>query len=147
PEAIRARPSSHEWSPHENLAHLARHHAILLERLHRILNEDAPELDRYRAEADSRWVEWSSLTTDEAINRLHTLRAEILQFIKGLSDAQSNRIGTHPLFGQMDLTHWLEFFLLHEALHLYKLMISLGEMRLAGSPAFRLDAWHEKPRS
>jgi DinB superfamily len=128
-EAMMARPASGEWSPHENLAHLARHHAIFLERLQRIISEDAPELTRYRSEEDSGWGKWSSLTTDEVISRLHTLRAEIVQFIKGLPDAETNRVGIHPLFGQMDLAHWVEFFLLHEAHHLYKLMIRLGETR------------------
>ena len=126
-EAMMARSASGEWSPHENLAHLARHHAIFLERLQRIIAEDAPELTRYRAEEDSSWGEWSSLTTDEVISCLHTLRAEIVEFIQRLSDAESNRVGIHPVFGQMDLTHWVEFFLLHEAHHLYKLMIRLGE--------------------
>lgn len=129
-EAMMARPASGEWSPHENLAHLARHHAIFLERLQRIIEEDAPELARYRAEEDSSWGEWSSLPTDEVINRLHTLRAEIVQSIKGLSDAESSRVGIHPLFGQMGLTHWVEFFLLHEAHHLYKLMIRLADRNL-----------------
>jgi hypothetical protein len=54
-EAMMARSASGEWSPHENLAHLARHHAIFLERLQRIIAEDAPELARYRAEDDSSW--------------------------------------------------------------------------------------------
>ena len=129
PEAIMARSASHEWSPHENLAHLARHHAIFRERLQRIITEDTPKLARYRAEDDPSWAKWSSLATDEVISRLQTLRAEILQFIKGLSDAELNRVGIHPLFGQMDVTHWVEFFLLHEAHHLYKLMIRLGETR------------------
>jgi hypothetical protein len=128
-EAMMARSASGEWSPHENLAHLARHHAIFLERLQRIISEDAPELTRYRSEEDSGWGKWSSLTTDEVISRLHTLRAEIVRFIKRLPDAETNRVGIHPLFGQMDLAHWVEFFLLHEAHHLYKLMIRLGETR------------------
>ncbi|HMG33247.1 MAG TPA: DinB family protein [Blastocatellia bacterium] len=128
-EAIMARPAPNEWSAHENLAHLARHHAIFLERLQRILTEDAPELARYRAEEDSSWGEWSSLTTDEVISRLDTLRSEIVQITKDLSEVQSNRVGIHPLLGRMDLTHWVEFFLLHEAHHLYKLMIRLGETR------------------
>ncbi|HEU4386630.1 MAG TPA: DinB family protein [Blastocatellia bacterium] len=126
PQAMMARTASGEWSPHEHLAHLARHHAIFLERLHRIMGEDAPELARYRAEEDSSWGEWSSLTTDEVTGRLNSLRGEIVRFIKGLSEAETNRVGIHPLFGRMDLTHWIEFFLLHEAHHLYKLMIRLG---------------------
>lgn len=126
-ESMLARSASGEWSPHENLAHLARHHAIFLEHLQRIIAEDAPELARYRAEEDSSWSEWSSLTMDEVITRLNTFRAEIVQFIKGLSDAETDRVGIHPLLGRMDLTRWVEFFLLHEAHHLYKLMIRRGD--------------------
>jgi hypothetical protein len=127
-DAVMARTASGEWSPHEVLAHLARHHEILLERLQRIVSEEAPKLARYRAEEDSDWGVWSSMTTDEVIGRLHTLRAEIVRFIKGLSKAESDRVGLHPLLGQMDITRWLEFFLLHEAHHLYKMMIRLGEI-------------------
>ncbi|HKA17056.1 MAG TPA: DinB family protein [Blastocatellia bacterium] len=131
PRIITAGTPRGEWSAHENLAHLARHHEIFLERLRRIMTEDAPELGRYRAEEDSSWSEWSSLTTDEVIRRLNNLRAEIIQFIRGLSEPEENRVGIHPLFGQMDLNGWIEFFLLHEAHHLYKLMLALGEAKRA----------------
>ena len=69
PEALLTRRASAEWSVHENLAHLARHHKVFLERLQRILNENTPELDRYRAEDDSAWPEWSDLPTEEVLNR------------------------------------------------------------------------------
>lgn len=126
-----SRRASGEWSPHENLAHLARHHAVFLERLQRIITEDVPKLDRYRAEEDSDWSEWASLTTDEVISRLNALRAKILQFVNGLSETEATRIGIHPTLGQMDVGHWLEFFLLHEAHHLYKVLIGLGEAKRA----------------
>jgi DinB superfamily len=126
PKSLMARTTSGEWSAHENLAHLARHHAILLERLRRIVAEDAPELARYRAEEDPSWREWSSLPTDEVVTRLNTLRTEVVQFIKGLSDAEADRVGIHPVLGIMDITQWIEFFLLHEAHHLYKVMIRLA---------------------
>jgi hypothetical protein len=127
PEAIISRAASGEWSVHENLAHLARHHAVFLERLHRILAEDAPELGRYRAEEDSNWGEWSRLSTEEVLSRLKTLRLEIVRVVKGLSEAEVSRVGIHPLFGKMGVAGWVEFFLLHEAHHLYKIMILLGE--------------------
>jgi hypothetical protein len=104
-KAMIARTASDGWSPHENLAHLARHHAIFLERLRRIIAENAPELARYRAQEDSSWSEWASLTTDEVVHRMTSLRAEILQFIKGLSETETNRVGINPLLGQMDVTH------------------------------------------
>jgi uncharacterized damage-inducible protein DinB len=127
PGALVARTASGEWSVHENLAHLARHHAVFLERLHRILSENAPEIGRYRAEEDSAWLEWSRLSTEEVLSRLRTLRAEIIRLISGLSRDDASRVGIHPLFGEMSIALWLEFFLLHEAHHLYIVMIRLGE--------------------
>jgi uncharacterized damage-inducible protein DinB len=136
PNALMARGASGEWSVHENLAHLARHHAVFLERLHRILAENAPELDRYRAEDDSAWPQWSRLSTEDVLSRLRALRAEIIQLIRGLSEDDASRVGIHPLFGEMALALWLEFFLLHEAHHLYIVMIRLGEAhRIFGSTA------------
>jgi hypothetical protein len=126
-EALIFHPASGKWSAHENLAHLARHHAIFLERLHRILAEDAPPLGRYRAEEDSAWPEWSGLPSEEVLSRLNTQRLEIVKTIRGLSDLEAGRIGIHPLFGEMDVARLVEFFLLHEAHHLYMVMIRLGE--------------------
>ena len=129
PETLKFRPASGAWSVHENLAHLARHHALMLERLHRILAENAPALDRYRAEDDSSWPEWSHLSTGEVLRRLSALRAEIVQLIRGLSADDASRVGIHPLLGEMSIPLWVEFFLLHEAHHLYTVMIRLGEAR------------------
>jgi hypothetical protein len=134
PEAIMSRAASGEWSVHENLAHLARHHAVFLERLHRILAENAPELGRYRAEEDSEWGEWTRLSTEEVLSRLKTLRLEIVRVVKGLSEAETSRVGVHPLFGEMGVAGWVEFFLLHEAHHLYKVMIRLGEAKRGHRP-------------
>ena len=127
PEAVLIRPRSGKWSAHENLAHLARHHEVFLDRLNRMLAENTPELGRYRAEDDSAWPEWSCLPTEEVLSRLTALRAEIVRFIRELSEEETNRAGIHPLFGEMSLSRWVEFFLLHEAHHLYVVMTRLGE--------------------
>jgi uncharacterized damage-inducible protein DinB len=128
-EAIMTRPASGQWSAQENLAHLARHHAVFIERLHRILEESAPQLGRYRAEEDPAWPEWSCLPIEDILARLKALRAEIISTIKGLSQAETNRAGIHPVFGEMTVAGWVEFFLLHEAHHLYVVMIRMGETK------------------
>jgi hypothetical protein len=133
-EAIMARPVSGQWSAHENLAHLARHHEVFLERLHRILGESEPQLGQYRAEEDLAWPEWSSLSIEEVVFRLKGLRGEIISLAKGLSQAEARRVGIHPLFGEMSLALWVEFFLLHEAHHLYVVMTRLGEAKRSLSP-------------
>jgi uncharacterized damage-inducible protein DinB len=129
PEVVIARPASGQWSAHEHLAHLARHHAVFLERLQQILHEHRPPLSRYRAEEDPAWPEWSCLSTEEVLGRLTALRGDIIQLITGLTEAQTSRVGVHPLFGDMSLAHWVEFFLLHEAHHLYMVMIRLGQAK------------------
>lgn len=126
-EAIMTRPDSGQWSAHENLAHLARYHEVFLERLHRMLAESAPRFDRYRAEEDPAWPQWTSLSVEEVLIRLKTLRGEIINLVKGLSPAEAERVASHPLFGEMGLGLWLEFFLLHEAHHLYVMMMRLAQ--------------------
>jgi uncharacterized damage-inducible protein DinB len=129
PAAIMARPASGQWSAHENLAHLARHQTVFLGRLRRLLGESAPQLGRYRAEEDSAWPEWSGLSTEEVLSRHQASRAEFIRLGKGLSHADVSRVGIHPLLGEMSLALWVEFFLLHEAHHLYVVMTRLGQVK------------------
>jgi uncharacterized damage-inducible protein DinB len=129
PEAIMARPSSGQWSAHENLAHLARHQVVFLERLRRILSEHAPQLGQYLAEEDAAWPEWSCLPTEEVLSRHTAVRADFIRLSKGLSQADASRVGIHPLLGEMSLALWVEFFLVHEAHHLYVVMTRLGQAK------------------
>lgn len=128
-EHVMARPVSGQWSAHENLAHLGRHHELFLDRLRVILRDDAPHINQYRAEDDPAWPQWSSRSLEQVLTRLKALRAEIIQLFKELSPAEEIRVGIHPLFGEMNLTLWLEFFLLHEAHHLYVVMTRLAQAK------------------
>jgi hypothetical protein len=127
PAALDARPRPEEWSARENLAHLARHHAVFLERLRRLQAEERPALGRYRAEEDPEWPAWSTLPADEVLGRMRALRAELVAIVRGMSPAESGRTGLHPTFGEMDVAGWLDFFLLHEAHHLYTALVRVGE--------------------
>ena len=127
PAVLDARPRPEEWSARENLAHLARHHAVFLDRLRRLLTEDRPALGRYRAEDDHEWAAWAALPQDEILHRLSALRAELVAVVRSLSPAESARTGLHPTFGEMDVAGWLGFFLLHEAHHLYTALVRVGE--------------------
>lgn len=129
PQSIAARPVSGQWSARENLAHLARYHAVFLGRIRRIMEEDRPDLGRYRAEQDPAWPEWSGLSLEEILARLKVLRAEVVGLVRGLSDEENNRTGVHPLLGEMSVSRWMEFFLLHEAHHLYVVMLRLGQSK------------------
>ena len=121
------KPPSGKWSARENLAHLCRYHEVFLERLNRILQEDRPEFGRYRAEEDELWPSWSPLAVDLLLARIRQLRQEVRSKIGSLSREQLVRTGIHPVLGEMDVPLWLEFFLLHEAHHLYVILFRLRE--------------------
>lgn len=122
PDALRCRTRSGKWSVHENLAHLARHHDVFLGRVRTMLAQDRPALPRYAAEDDPEWPAWAALSTEDVLTRLRALRTELVTLVGGLSDEDLARSAIHPTLGEMPLRLWVEFFLLHEAHHLYVVM-------------------------
>lgn len=123
------RPADGKWSAHEQLAHLGRYHEIFLERLSRILSENRPVLGRYRAEEDPGALAWFSLPTAEVLVRMRELRAELIRRVSALAPEEWRRIGVHPAFGELRLSLWLEFFLIHEGHHLYAIFRLVRERR------------------
>ena len=122
-QEVSRRPAGGKWSAHENLAHLARHHEVMLERLRVMLNEDRPHLARYRAEDDPEWERWRVLPLEEVLSLLRSQRAEIVRLVDGLDEDDLARTGVHPALGPLTIPEWLEFFLLHEGHHLYQAML------------------------
>ncbi len=123
--AAERRPAPGKWSAREQLAHLARHHEVMGERLRRILSESAepePDLPRYRAEDDPEWPRWAALPLGTITGRLAALRAELVAAVAAIPPGDLARRGVHPVLGAMPIPLWLEFFLLHEAHHLFATM-------------------------
>jgi len=127
PERIDRRPASGKWSARENLAHIGRYHEIFLERVRRILAETSPQFPRYRAEDDPGWQEWASKPFEEIRNQVTALRMKLIDTIAGLQASDYTRVGIHSAFGEMTLSLWLEFFLVHEAHHLYVILQRIRE--------------------
>src|ERR1044071_623757 len=118
-ETLRANVVPGKGAAPEQLAHLARYHQIFLQRIERILAEEAPEFPRYRAEDDPEWPAWPGLPPPQLLVRLSSMRAKLMARWRSLSEEDFERTGIHPKFGEMPLSLWLEFFLVHEAHHLY----------------------------
>lgn len=124
PDALARRRSPSQWSAHEHLAHLARYQEVfLMSRVRRILDEDGPYLGRYRAEEDEGWPACQRLSTGEVLDRLRRGRTDFTALAGSLDEAQWVRVGHHPLFGALALRRWVEFFLIHEAHHLYMALV------------------------
>ncbi len=102
-ESLNRRPNPGKWSARENLAHLARYHEMFLERIERIRNEDRPLLARYAAENDPEWPRWAAMPAGELLARLRALRAELLELIQKLSEAELSPAGSHAARPGIDL--------------------------------------------
>lgn len=113
------RRAGDKWSVTENVAHLARHHEITLDRIQRILSEQEPSLPAYRADQDPSWPAWQARSFEDIAQRLHALRTTLIAAVEVLTAEQLSRTGRHSRFGPLSLHAWLEFFLVHEGHHLY----------------------------
>lgn len=120
--ALRRRPADGKWSALEHLAHLGRYHEVFLARLERILAEDAPRLGRYRSEDDPGAEPWFGLPARHVIERMRGLRAQLALRIANLAPDELLRVGVHPVYGEMAVPLWIEFFLAHEGHHLYTIL-------------------------
>jgi hypothetical protein len=115
-----------KWSASEHLAHLGRYHEVFLGRLERILAEATPQLGRYRSEDDPGAEAWFAMPAVEVVERMSKLRGQLIERVAKLGPDDLRRSGVHPAFGEMPLTLWIEFFLVHEGHHLYAILKLAG---------------------
>ena len=118
-QQIRRRMDPSKWSVFENIVHLATYQPVYLQRLARMQNEDSPAFARYVADDDPQFAIDLQLPLASLLDYLETQRVDIRSKLQGMNEDELSRTGVHPLFGKMDVVRWTEFFLLHEAHHLY----------------------------
>lgn len=116
---LSSHPVKGKWSIHENIAHLAKYQPVFLDRIRMILTADDPRFEPYRAEDDDGFEIYCAFTTYELLKKISHDRESIYQLITTLPADKLQRTGTHARYGKMDIVEWTEFFLLHEAHHLY----------------------------
>ena len=108
-----------KWTVLEHMAHLARYQEVFIQRLDRIMLEELPGLPAYNAEGDVGWRIWKTANRTTVSQHLKETRNTLIGLAKDFSPKQLKRQGYHPRFGAMEVEQWIEFFLLHEAHHLY----------------------------
>jgi len=130
-EQIRRQIIIGKWSIFENIVHLQTYQHTFNKRIKQILIENNPVFPRYSAEADPMFLENCGMTTREIIQDLFSTRKELLNEMSSLQSAELEKLGTHPVFGQMNLLQWMNFFLLHEAHHLFTIFKMGAELKKA----------------
>lgn len=117
--ALERRPAPEKWNAREHLAHATRMHGVCAARIRVILARRAPLLPAYRAERDPTWPRWRETPAPDLVAIAAGRRAALIEAVRRLSEEDLARIGVHSRLGPLPLSAWLEFFLVHEAHHLY----------------------------
>ena len=118
-EQVRKTVIPGKWTIFENIVHLQTYQHVFIRRVKQILEQDNPLFDRYTAEADPLFLDNCHLSSREIMQDLLTTRKEMSAEIVVFPESDLPKTGVHPAFGQMNLVQWLNFFLLHEAHHLF----------------------------
>ncbi len=118
-----------KWSAFENIVHLAAYQPVFAGRIERIEKEHNPSFDRYAAEKDPLFPVYLEKPLGELILVIAADRASLAGRFAGMGEETLVRSGLHPKFGLLNMTQWAEFFLLHEAHHLFTLFQLVQELR------------------
>jgi uncharacterized damage-inducible protein DinB len=118
-EIINRRPEIGKWSIQENLVHIVSYHQVFLQRMDKIIAGDNPYFYRYTSEGDVNFNKLQKLISVELLIHLEDERKKVIDFIFKLNKSELQNAGTHQKFGVMNVVEWIEFFLLHEAHHIY----------------------------
>jgi uncharacterized damage-inducible protein DinB len=113
------RPAADKWNIKDQIAHMTRYQMIFLERVNLILLGQQPGIKRYDAELDSEFANWQNQPIEKLMERMVADRLNMFNLITRLSREKLNLVGTHEKYGALTVLQWTEFFLLHEAHHLY----------------------------
>jgi hypothetical protein len=130
-ERLRYRKNSGKWSAFENIAHLAAYQLVFARRIERLGSENDPAFERYLAENDPVFPAYvgkplTGLTSTIVIDRL-----AITARLKGMTESALQRTGFHAKFGRLTMIEWTEFFLLHEAHHLFTIFMLVRDLRMS----------------
>jgi len=132
-ELIRQQLIPGKWSIFENIVHLQTYQHVFSARIKKILEENNPSFPRYSADTDPVFLENCDKDTREIMGNLITTRKEMSTGSLSFKEKDLERTGTHPVFGTMNITQWLNFFLLHEAHHIFTVFKMAAELKKAAS--------------
>jgi hypothetical protein len=118
---VRTNIEKDKWSIFEQLAHIGRYHEVFIERIQSIVNNGNMVFTRYVAEDDIRHAVWCEKPYNMLLTDLRAKRIELLELLIGLDDEDIKKEAMHPVYGTLGIEAWVEFFLLHEAHHLFNI--------------------------
>lgn len=118
-EQLTRNPVPGKWSIKDNIAHLTKYQLVFIERMHTLLTVHEPVFEAYRAENDREFDKWLGKSSPQLIEELNKDRITLTELVVSLDENELRRVGIHLKFGKLNVMDWTEFFILHEAHHLF----------------------------
>lgn len=122
-EYLKQRIQIDKWSVHEQVAHLVTYQPLFLQRLKTIEKENDPFFERYVADNDPAFLAACRQPMPALLAGLQMQRSEIIDYLLAVPYDTLGKTGRHPKYGHLTMAEWTEFFLLHEAHHLFSIFM------------------------
>jgi hypothetical protein len=126
---LKERINPDKWSAFENIVHLVAYQPTFFHRLQLIAQKDSPLFERYVADNDPVFHQYMTWPLKELLEDLSIQRFLVNNHITQLSETILRREGIHPLYGHFSICQWADFFLLHEAHHLFSIFMLTATLR------------------
>jgi hypothetical protein len=120
-EALKRHVVPDKWSAFEQVVHLAAYQPTFIERLALMQTGQRPLFQRYVAENDPHFYKYQEKSVPALLKITAGDRSFIYDSISGMHANQLLQKGVHPRYGEMTIAQWAEFFVLHEAHHLWNI--------------------------
>jgi hypothetical protein len=128
-QQLKKRINADKWSTFEQITHLVAYQPVFLERMHLIAQKDKPSFERYIADNDPHFHECLNWSLKQLMEDLSTQRFLINNHMAQLSETILRKEAIHPLYGRFNMSQWTDFFLLHEAHHLFAIFMLSAALR------------------
>lgn len=111
-----------KWSIHQQVCHLAAIQPVYGQRFIAIAESAAPVLlQQYVGDADPFFLELCGQPLPTVLSTLSEGRLQLQELAQGFTASDFGKTCEHPLYGRLSLRELLEFFVLHEAHHLFEI--------------------------
>ena len=107
------RPSDGGWTPREVVHHVADSEMTSAIRLRRLIAEDDPLIVGYDGDEFARRLRYADRPIGPALAAVEAARSTTTQILRGLTEAEWARKGTHSESGPYGVEAWLEIYAVH----------------------------------
>jgi hypothetical protein len=121
-----------KWTAYQQISHLAAYQPIFMDRLQCIRTEETPAFGRYVGDNDPVFLQMQQRTIEELLSLIEERGTLLAGELEGWSEGELRRRAVHAKYGSMDVAGWSEFYLLHEAHHLFAIFMLTQELRARG---------------